>query len=97
VRTYGVVEASPLFNQDLCFEQGIEDLAVEELVSHASIERFYESILPRTAGRDERGFDVQFVQPIHKMLGNELRTIVAANMFWGAILGEEICQDIKHV
>ena len=91
MRTFGVVEASPLFDQDPGLQECMEDLAIEKLVSHASIERLYESILPRTAGCDERGFDVQFIQPMDKMLGDKLRTIVTANMFWGAILGEEIC------
>ena len=91
VRSFGVVEVFPLFNQDLCFEQGMEDLTVEELVPHSAIERFYESILPWTTRCDERGCDVQFVQPMDKMLSDELRTIVTANMFWSAILGEEIC------
>ena len=86
-----------MFDQDPGFDERIEDLTVEKLVSHSAIERFYESILPRTAGCDERGFDGQFGQPMDKMLGNELRTIVTADMLRSAILGEEICQTIISV
>ena len=97
MRTFGVVKASPLFNQDLGFEQCVEDLAVEEFVSHPAVERFDVSVLPWTAGCDERGFDVQFVKPIHEMLGNELWTIVTTDMLWSAMPSEKVSQDIKHV
>lgn len=97
MRTFGVVKASPLFDQDPGFDERMEDLTVEELVPHSAIERFYESVLPRTAGCDELGVDIKFIQPVHQVLGNELQTIVTTDMLRSAMLSEKICHDIKHV
>ena len=58
MRTFGIVKAPPLFDQDLGFDERMEDLAIEKLVSHSSVERFDESVLPWTAGHDERSLDV---------------------------------------
>jgi hypothetical protein len=55
VRTALVVMASPALDDDLGFAQGVEDLAVEQLIAQAGIKAFNEAILPRAAGGDVRG------------------------------------------
>lgn len=38
MRAFCVVEAPPLLNQDLGFNEGVKDLSIEKLVSHAAVE-----------------------------------------------------------
>ena len=46
VRPLGVVVTTPLFDDDLGFLEGVEDLSVEQFVSEPGIEAFYVSVLP---------------------------------------------------
>ena len=41
-----VVVFSPLFNQDLCFFQGVEDFPIEQLIAKSCIEAFDISVFP---------------------------------------------------
>src|SRR5262249_28815918 len=46
------VMAPPAFDDDLNFSEGIEDLAVEQLIAQARVEAFDVAVLPRTAALD---------------------------------------------
>jgi hypothetical protein len=69
----------------------MKDLAIEKLVSHSTVVRFYKPVLPWTAMRDERCLDIQRIQPAHLEFGNELWPVVTANVLWSAMLSEKIC------
>ena len=47
-----VVEASPAFDYDAGFSEGVEDLAIEKLVTEAGVEALDVSILPRAPSLD---------------------------------------------
>jgi hypothetical protein len=56
--TVGTVHAvvdSPVFDEDLGFERGIEALAVDELVTESALERLDPGVLPGLSGVDEDG------------------------------------------
>ena len=46
MRSLSVVVSAPLFDQDLCFPERIEDLPVEQLVPEAGIEALDIGVLP---------------------------------------------------
>ena len=50
----GVVVMAPLTNDDLGFLEAVEDLTVQQLVTHFAVEAFAVAVLPRTSR-----FDVQ--------------------------------------
>jgi hypothetical protein len=43
--------APPAFDDDLSFSEGIEDLAVEQLIAQARVEALDVAVLPTTAAR----------------------------------------------
>ena len=47
VRPVDVVVDSPVLEEDLCFEQGVETLAIQELIAESSVERLDPGVLPR--------------------------------------------------
>src|SRR5215472_10105298 len=47
-----IVMAPPAFDDDLSFSEGIEDLAVEQLIAQARVEALDVAVLPRTAALD---------------------------------------------
>ena len=51
-----VVVDPPLFDDDLCLLQGVEDFAIKQFVPEAGIEAFTVSVLPRRAGFNVGGF-----------------------------------------
>ena len=42
----GVVVSPPLFDDDLCFPEGVEDFPIQKLVPEASIEGLAVAVLP---------------------------------------------------
>jgi signal transduction histidine kinase len=47
-----IVMAPPAFDDDLSFSEGVEDLAVEQLIAKAGVEALDVAVLPRTAPLD---------------------------------------------
>ena len=72
----GVVVFPPLFDDDLCLLQGVEDLPIQKLVPEAGIEGLAVSILPGTARLDVSCFETHHHDPVPDGLGHELRSIV---------------------
>ena len=81
---HGVVESccrfASIFNQNLCFGQGVEDLALQQFVSHLAVETLNVAVLPRTTGFDEQGLHLERSQPVSHPLSNKLRAIVRSDM-----------------
>ncbi len=53
VRTFGLVMATPILNQDLRLPQVLEDLPIQQLVSQLAVEALNVAIPPRAARLDE--------------------------------------------
>jgi hypothetical protein len=52
-----VVLTPPLFDQDLCLLERVEELAVQEFVAQLAVEGFDGAVLPTAARFDEQGGD----------------------------------------
>ena len=76
VRPVMVVGLAPAFSQDLYLLEGIEDLPVEELVTHLAIEGLDIAVLPGAARLDKQSGDPQSGQQLSHPYRRELRTVV---------------------
>lgn len=76
VRADVVVVMAPLFDQDLCFLEAVEDFLIRAFVTQFAIERFAVTVLPGVARLDvERGRAYGF-QPFPYHFCGKLRPIV---------------------
>ena len=75
-----VILPSPAFDQDLGFWQGMEDLTVQELISHFAIERLDVAIFLGAARLNEERLPLQPLQPISQQLGNEFGSVVRTSV-----------------
>ena len=57
MKSLGVVVYWPLFDDDGCLFEAVEDLSVEVLVPEFAIEGLVIAVLPGTAGFDEQGLN----------------------------------------
>ena len=57
-----------------------EEFGVQALVAEATVEAFFDSVLPGTAGLDEAGVDPSLDEPLMQMAGNKFPAIVAAHV-----------------
>ena len=80
VRPRGVVMGSPPFNEHLCFQQGIEQFTVEQLVAEIAVKRLNVTVFPGTARRDEQRSHFDPAKPFTDVVSSELRSIVAADI-----------------
>ena len=48
-----VVVMAPALDENLGFEEGVEDLAIEKLIAQFAVEAFIVAILPRASGLDK--------------------------------------------
>jgi hypothetical protein len=78
MRPVDVVVDSPVLQEDLGFEQGVEALAVQGLVAETAVERLDPAVLPRSPGIDEDG--VGEPAPVGHRVGDELRAVVEAHV-----------------
>src|SRR5207302_10883690 len=85
-----VVVASPALDDDLGLAQSVEDLAVEQLIAKASVEAFDVAVLPRTASLNVSGLDADSSDPFLHGLGDELRSVVGADVTGDATQDEEV-------
>ena len=75
-----VVVASPALDDDLGLAQGVEDLAVEQLVAQASVEALDVAVLPGTAPLDVSGLGSDSRDPFLHGLGHELWPVVGPDV-----------------
>ena len=87
----------PRFDEDLRFSEAVEDLAVEQLIAQAAVERFTIAILPRAARCDVKGLDADLCQPVLDGGSDELGAIVRPYVRWRAVEDEQISQDRQNV
>src|SRR6476661_8844757 len=91
-----VVVASPALDDDLGLAQTVEDLAVEQLIAKAGVEALDVAVLPRTASLDVSGLDADSCDPFLHGLGDELRSVVRADVSGNALQDEEVGQNVDH-
>jgi hypothetical protein len=97
VRSDRVVVASPALDDDLCLAQSVENLAVEQLIAKAGIEALDIAVLPGTAPLDVSGLGADSCDPFLHGLGDELRSVVGADVSGNAPQGEEVGQNVDHI
>ncbi len=68
-----IVMMPPLFQQNLCFFQGIESLSVQVFIAQATIKALIVAVFPWTARLDIQGFDAQLLLHINYSLPPPLR------------------------
>ena len=76
-----IVRHPMILAEHLRLHQTREQFAVQEFIPETTVERFTVRILPWTARRDVQGSDATLRQELPNRIRDELRTIVAANVF----------------
>src|SRR4029077_6621268 len=82
---------------DLGLAQTVEDLAVEQLVAKAGVEAFNVAVLPGAASLDVSGLGADSCDPLLHGLGDELRSVVGADVTGDATQDEEVGQNVDHI
>ena len=85
-----IVMAPPAFDDDLSFVEGVEDLAIEQLIAQARVEALDVAVLPRTAPLDVGSLGADSGDPSLDGLGDELRSIIRPDMPGDAPQDEEV-------
>ena len=91
-----IVVASPALDDDLGLTQGIEDLAVEQLITQPRIERFDIAVLPGTARLDIGRLGTECGNPFLNRTRHELGSIVGTHVAGYAAQDEEVRQGIDQ-
>src|SRR5258708_15714931 len=92
-----VVVESPRVDDDLGLAQSVENLAVEQLIAKAGIEALDVAVLPGAAPLDVGGLGTDSRDPVLHRLGDELRSVVGADVSGNAAQDEEVGQNVDHI
>src|SRR6266550_834509 len=92
-----VVVASPALDDDLGLAQSVEDLAVEQLIAKAGVEALDVAVLPRAAPLDVGSLGTDYRDPFLHGFGDELRSVVRADVSGNAPQDEEVGQNVDHI
>src|SRR5262245_56137625 len=87
----------PAFDDDLCLAQSEEDFAVEQFVAQAGVEALDVAVLPRAPSVDVSGLGTDRSDPVLHGLGDELRSVVGADVSGNAPQDEEIGQNVDDI
>jgi hypothetical protein len=77
--------------------EAVEDLQSQALVTKSAVEAIGEAVLPGATGLDVERQDADAIEQSSKLVGNEVRTVVAADVLRHAAHGEELREGIDHV
>src|SRR5690554_2438120 len=91
------VVTTVLVEDDAGFDERAEELAVEQLVAHARVEALGESVLPGRTRRDEESANVGVVEEGSDGRGDELGTVVRADVRGRPSFSEEPAKDVEEV
>lgn len=61
------------------------------------MEALYEPVLPRAARVDVERLDLVAGKPVMDFLGDELTSVVAAQVFWRSVLLDSLAKPFEHV
>src|SRR5215470_6617788 len=92
-----IVMAPPAFDDDLSFSEGVEDLAIEQLIAQAGVEALDVAILPRTAALDIGSLGADSGDPSLDSLGDELRSVIGPDVTGTAAQDEQIGQNVDDI
>src|SRR5262245_15759653 len=84
-----IVIAPPAFDDDLSFVEGVEDLAIEQLIAQARVEALDVAVLPRTAPLDVGSLGAESGDPSLDGRRDELGSIIGPDMPGDAPQDEE--------
>jgi len=93
----GVVLPAPAIGQGLRLRHGAEQLCVQEFVPKPAVERLGKAVLPRGSWLDVSGGGAAGLAPTPEGMGNELRTVVAADERWRWVEAGEPLQYRHHI
>lgn len=97
MRAARVVVPPPALDHDPRLGEAVEDLAVQELVAELGVEALAVPVLPWAARLDEGGSGAHSRDPLTHRLGDELRTVIGADVPWHAVQDEEVGQNVDDV
>ena len=89
-----IVMDPPCLDHDACLGEGMEDLAIEQLVAELRVEALAVAGLPGTARFDERRLRSHCVDPVPHGRGDELRPVIRSDVTGHAAQDEEVSQNI---
>jgi hypothetical protein len=89
--------APPAFDDDLSFSEGVEDLAIEQLIAKAGVEALDVAVLPRTAPLDIGSLGADSGDPSLDGLGDELRSVVGPDVTGNAAQDEQVGQNVDDI
>ena len=92
-----IVMAPPAFDDDLSFSEGVEDLAIEQLIAKAGVEALDVAVLPRTAPLDIGSLGADSGDPSLDSLGDELRSVVGPDVTGNAAQDEQVGQNVDDI
>jgi len=92
-----IVMAPPAFDDDLSFSEGVEDLAIEQLIAKAGVEALDVAVLPRTAPLDIGSLGADSGDPSLDSLGDELRSVVEPDVTENAAQDEQVGQNVDDI
>ena len=97
MRPHPVVVPPPALNHNLCFPQRVEHLAIEQFVTQPRVETLDIAVLPRTARRDVDRPGAQHGNPSLHSLGDELRTVIGADIPRRTAQDEQLRQQLDNI
>ncbi len=97
MRSFGVVEVSPLLDQHLGFPQSVEDFSVQALVPQLTVEALTVTVFPGATGFNEECLGADPSEPLPDGFGGELRPVVGSNMLGLAVADEQLSQNVEHI
>lgn len=86
-----------MFDQDLGFAQGVEQLTIQQFIPEPGIEAFAVSILPGGSWLDVSCLGADGGDPIPHLQSNKFRPIVGPDVFRRTAQNEQIGQRIQYV
>src|SRR5258708_11447492 len=92
-----IVMAPPAFDDDLSFSEGVEDVAIEQLIAKAGVEALDVAVLPRTAPLDIGSLGADSGDPSLDSLGDELRSVVGPDVTGNAAQDEQVGQNVDDI
>ena len=93
-----VVQLAPLLDKHLRLLEGVEDLAVQELVPELAVEALHIAVLPGASRLDEERARSNPGKPVPHHSGGELRAIVGADVLRDdASEDDDLEQLVDHV
>jgi hypothetical protein len=82
---------------DLSFSEGVEDLAIEQLIAKAGVEALDVAVLPGIAPLDIGSLSADSGDPSLDSLGDELRSVVGPNVTGNAAQDEQVGQNVDDI